>query len=595
MRTRWIWFSLCALLGALLIACAWMMPAYLWAVDGRVLQKAGERTPTLVERGVQLVKENKLGAAEVLLQAAREEGLADRGELGLAVTNLAVEHPGWQVWGGGERHLEVLIGSSKRPPRGPISPAPPQANGEKDKIPALRVSESVSEPLTEWVVRLENRGKVLELLQASSRPVMLELLRCRSLTNTLIFPPSLSSSGQAFDAALSICGLLLAEGQVAKSLSDAVLALASEANRGGSSQPLEEVLLGFMSLGQRLNWGQLAELIRQIEDAQTLRLLANIVRRSEEQLPVLYAAVELSGKPAAVAHYLMEYSRTGLQDLGSSLRYGAGGVNELLRRQERLYNAAVRPRAGQNTALGAFSAFAVDYAWQRPGVALGVKWFSYLASGFLMAMALHFARLRATALEAPLQVRGFHLAREFLFALGFLVVVLLLSEPFLAQESQKAEFAFRLRLPTVGSAVTPGTTRVKSSFMDPKSLLTLLLFFVLQALIYTACLVKLAEIRRQRVLPRMKLKLLENEDHLFDAGLYLGFAGTIISLILVSLGMIKPSLMAAYSSTSFGIIFVSIFKIFHLRPERRKLLLEAEAEPPTVVTPSAARPLAASL
>jgi len=30
-------------------------------------------------------------------------------------------------------------------------------------------------------------------------------------------------------------------------------------------------------------------------------------------------------------------------------------------------------------------------------------------------------------------------------------VVLLLSEPFLAQESQKADFAFRLRLPTVGA------------------------------------------------------------------------------------------------------------------------------------------------
>ena len=35
--------------------------------------------------------------------------------------------------------------------------------------------------------------------------------------------------------------------------------------------------------------------------------------------------------------------------------------------------------------------------------------------------------------------------------------------------------------------------------------------------------------------------------------------------------------MAAYSSTSFGIIFVSVFKIFHLRPLRRNLLLEAEA------------------
>ena len=50
----------------------------------------------------------------------------------------------------------------------------------------------------------------------------------------------------------------------------------------------------------------------------------------------------------------------------------------------------------------------------------------------------------------------------------------------------------------------------------------------------------------------------------------------ILSLILVSLSIIKFSLMAAYSSTAFGIIFVSIFKIFHLRPARRKLLLEAE-------------------
>jgi uncharacterized membrane protein YdfJ with MMPL/SSD domain len=90
---------------------------------------------------------------------------------------------------------------------------------------------------------------------------------------------------------------------------------------------------------------------------------------------------------------------------------------------------------------------------------------------------------------------------------------------------------------------------------------------VLQALIYIACLVKLAEIRRQNVTPRFKLRLLENEDHLFDAGLYLGFVGTIVSLILVSMGVIKFSLMAAYSSTSFGIIFVCVFKIFNLRPD----------------------------
>jgi hypothetical protein len=52
--------------------------------------------------------------------------------------------------------------------------------------------------------------------------------------------------------------------------------------------------------------------------------------------------------------------------------------------------------------------------------------------------------------------------------------------------------------------------------------------------------------------------------------------------------------MAAYSSTSFGIIFVCVFKIFNLRPARRRLVLESEAEAaapsvpahtPTPVTP----------
>jgi hypothetical protein len=208
-------------------------------------------------------------------------------------------------------------------------------------------------------------------------------------------------------------------------------------------------------------------------------------------------------------------------------------------------------------------------------------------AGFLLAAALHFARPAASALERPLQVRGFHLAREMLFALGFLLVVLLLSEPFLAQESQRVEFPFRLRLPMVGSVVPAGTRGVNHAIMN-LSLLTLMLFFVLQALLYMASLVKLAEIRRQNLPSRIKLRLLENEDHLFDAGLYLGFAGTIISLILVSLGVIQPSLMAAYSSTSFGIIFVSVFKIFHLRAVRRKLLLEAEAAPAEPLSPAVA-------
>ena len=100
-------------------------------------------------------------------------------------------------------------------------------------------------------------------------------------------------------------------------------------------------------------------------------------------------------------------------------------------------------------------------------------------------MAYHFGKPAVSALEQPLQVRGFHVAREFLFGLGFLLVVLVLSEPFLAQESQKEEFHFRLQLPTAGSAVPAGNIGVKPSIMNNKSILTLLLFFVLRMIVGT--------------------------------------------------------------------------------------------------------------
>jgi len=270
-------------------------------------------------------------------------------------------------------------------------------------------------------------------------------------------------------------------------------------------------------------------------------------------------------------------------------------IRDSLKRNQQLCHSRFCEQVGRLAPSGRASAFVRDFSRNTPRLALAVKWLLYLLGGFLLAAALHFAR-RVTPLAKPLEVRGMHLAREFLFALGFLLVVLLLSEPFLAQGDQKGELPFRLRLPMVGSVVPADNPSVQSTIMNQTSLLTMLLLFVLQALLYVASLVKLAEIRRQKAAPRMKLKLLENEDHLFDAGLYLGFLGTIISLILVSLGVFKqPSLMAAYSATSFGILFVVVFKILHLRPARRQLLLEAEAESSVRLAPPAATPLASSL
>jgi hypothetical protein len=563
---RSVWLLVCAVLGLTLFVCGLSVPAHLRAVDASILQKAGSNTPTLIGDGLALIGEKSLGAAQLVLQAARSKSLPDEEKLAVAVDDLARQHPGWVAWGGPEPPFESIF--------------------QRDS----RLPSDGSEPFTEYVLRLENRERVLQLLQSSTHPGVQELLRTRGITNTYVFPPSQSSSGQAFDAALSVCGLLIDDGRLTPGLSNAVTSLAVQATHGASSQPFEQVLVDFMSLGQRFNWGRLAVFVGQIEDIGTLRRLANFARKAGSQLPTLFAALHLSGQPAPLAEYLVNFSQTGLNDVGYSLRYGTGGLKELLTRKQRLYIPDQSSSLAGFAPVGGLATWAADFCWRSRELALGVKWLLYLLAGFFFAEALHYARPAVSSLEQPLQVRGFHVAREVLFALGFLLVVLLLSEPFLSQEGQRMDFPIRLRLPTVGNLLPAGTLNGHVSFMNQLNLLTLLLFFVLQGLLYTACLVKLAEIRRQRVLARMKLKLLENEDHLFDAGLYLGFVGTIISLILVSLGIGKFSLMAAYSSTSFGIIFVSIFKIFHLRPTRRKLLLEAEAAGPGEPVAPAVRP-----
>ena len=577
---RWVGFLICGLLGLGGLFLGLLVPAHLRTVDVVVLQQAGRGTPSLIEAGLTLVTNRQLGGAQLLLAAAERHVPASADRLAAAVAELARRQPALQISGGGENDgLRALLAASPR--------SSPTATAT---APGLYPAE----PFVEFIVRTESRTQALEMLAASPDTLVQGLVRFRALTNTVLFPAASSASGQALDAAISVCGLLSEAGRLTPGLSNAVLTLANEVNRSGNPEPLETVLLDFMSLGQRWNWGQLALFVATLKDVESLRMLATRVRESD-QLPVLYAAVGLSGDAAGVARYLAHFNSTGMADLGAGLMSGTGGLKELLQRDQRV----CRSRLCERLAGFARAGFGADrlaaFALRTPRLALAAKWLLYFGGGFFLAAALHFAR-RVTMLEQPLQVRGFHYVRELLFALGFLVVVLLLSEPFLPQDSPKVDVPFRLRLPTVGSTVATASPGAPTTIMNQATFLTMLLFFVLQALLYVASLVKLAEIRRQRVSARMKLKLLDNEDHLFDAGLYLGFLGTIISLILVSMGMFKqPSLMAAYSSTSFGILFVVLFKVAHLRKTRRHLLLEADTESPVPAAPPSASTLAAPL
>src|SRR5882724_12105255 len=144
---RWVSFCVCAILGLLMLACGLLIPVHLRAVDAAVVQKAGRKTPELVETGISRVNDKKLGTAQFLLKAAQQERLLGRERLADAVDDLAKQHPELKLLGSSEPRLEILFG-------GPA-----------------KIATEEAMPFTDFVVRQENRERVLGLLRLSTQPL----------------------------------------------------------------------------------------------------------------------------------------------------------------------------------------------------------------------------------------------------------------------------------------------------------------------------------------------------------------------------------------------------------------------------------------
>ena len=104
-------------------------------------------------------------------------------------------------------------------------------------------------------------------------------------------------------------------------------------------------------------------------------------------------------------------------------------------------------------------------------------------------------------------------------------------------------------------------------------------FLLVQIVIFVICLSRISQVKREEAKPKLKLALLDNEENLFDLGLYIGLGGTVLSLILLLVLDVKQdALIGAYTSTLFGILFVAALKIFVVRPYRNHLLIKQEDE-----------------
>ena len=426
-----------------------------------------------------------------------------------------------------------------------------------------------------------------------------------------------------YETTIILTAHLQEDGKIVPALHDAII----DSQR--FTGQLQQILHTLLTLGNRLSYPQLAEIISHVHGQDTLSKLAKIAKHqtmlpafhlfdtdkktqgaltreelkgysaigeqalfnrfdkdSNEELsreewieighiplqytdfPTTYAACVWSANPKAVTQYLMRHGRRGDRYLQTALTQGKGALTLALERQQ--------PVSSLNTpALGAVASF----CQKSPRASLVVKYLMICLGCVVLMRAWNSFFTLAAPNTATLQ--GYRMRRRALVLTLFLSLIAV-SEPILFTPALSSEYRVAINLPlaSVDSTEPEQNTNTMLANADPipyLSIIFIVIFAAIQGYVYYTCTNKINEVKNGAGDPRLKLRLLENEDNLFDMGLYIGIAGTALMLaILIIFPKSGISVSAAYASNIFGILCVAVVKIFHVRQTREALIIEAE-------------------
>ncbi|MEX0301253.1 MAG: hypothetical protein AB3N24_02405 [Leisingera sp.] len=550
-QSVWYKIPMAALHLILATGALWLgmsIPSYFRSVSPLVLEAAAAGTPDIVSQAADNLQSGRPGLALPLLQLADDKKriapLANQAE------QLLEANPLYRWSGGPAPFYEQFL----------------------RQAPFLREDEAAVIPT---LLPGEHRRQLLGFLRQSPNQNVGRILQTRQLDGWTRFYPVNSTSGQPLEATILATALLEQSGMLPAELRQALFAAIDRSLSGDDAglQPLESFYISILTIGRRTTWIQLQTLVGASQTPDALLFAAQALQAEPERLAVLLAASLNAESNTALTGYLHRHGERGWEGVASALRMGRGAFESLLLFDKPLYIPpgfwAQLPQAvreSQNT----FKTFAEGFPMM--GIVARVLAFS-LCGFFLVGI------LRVIILGR--RPRASH-ERRVLINLdslvgGILVTLLVwvLIEPGLLDFRPNELGSLQIKLAQVLPEDSLSTTEnAVSKMIDQVTILVLLLFFIAQLLVFIFGLLKITEVRRQNVGPEVKLHLLDNEEVLFDLGLYVGLGGTVASLILVVLNVVDASLMAAYASTLFGIIFVAILKVGFLRPYRRRLILE---------------------
>lgn len=526
-------FVLCLLGGVTAVFVGLLVPAHLRATDPFLL-RALPPVKTLVQLAADEAKDHP-PAAKVLLLAAEKLDLP-----------------------GTETALEVL-----RENRGQSGGKTVFSRLENQYAGLNRVQEI---PVLRLLRSPESREQIESSLVTTQGRRVLET---RGRANLTIFAPADSAAGFPLQAAVLTTAFLVDRHSFESRLQDAVVQLTAT----GQTSEIEEFYLNILALARRFSAAQIVAFVSHISTLPALDTLARALQDHPDSEPMIYSAVLMSRDGAAVADYLRQFRSTGLEDIEFALSLGTEPLHRLLRSGNPVFRSTIYNEFASDSRFAFIFRPLVRFAVASATGAFLLKLLLLADGAFLLALSSKF--LDRERDPNYIWFNQHHLIRRSAAALVMLLLLMIVGEPYLARGGAEPPPPPRFKISLAAMVTPPAPTPEPSKFMiDPHTLLAIITFLCLQTVIYVICMVKLAEIRKQPISSEKKLKLLDNEENLFDGGLYCGLFGTAASLILLTLGAIKPSLISAYSSTLFGILFVALIKIIHVRPYKRRLILE---------------------
>lgn len=546
--------------GLLLAVAALLIPAHLRSIDLAVIELCNEEDKAVDGILTETIRSSHIGSALRVLEAADLEPVKAQ-TYKAQIQTLIAQRPSLLASGGSDSILEDFLELVQFTPN-------------KD-IETL--------PLLPQLLPRSERASLSGMLAKSSNANVTALLGARDLPGLTRLHPASHAAGAPYDAGLLTLALLIEGGHFNPNLAQQIGERAAQASLGSPTAvlALEDFAIATLSLGRQLDHRSLADLASIAESLTDWGQMATLFRAQPDRIDALYTALRFEGAPAPVFDYLATYSETGNDDLDTALKNGVGATQELLGKALPIYRPA-----------GLAQALAATLETYRPkslaGLslsnrygALALKALLFVLSGLAFALAMGKAwRANLSEVKAVERNTPSVMARNFFISLVVALTLWALFEPEILK-SQTTETNSD-STPHIKFVVADTLQSLKEPVkamqeINQVTLLVLALFFIVQLVIYSFCLIKLKEIAEQKLSAELKLKLLENEENLFDFGLYVGLGGTVLSLILVAVGIVEASLMAAYASTLFGILFVALLKVLNLRPYRRRLIIEANS------------------